>query len=254
MRLNTLSRFRVIFILLSVLLSFNSGAKETVQVALTSIQPPFVFDNKELKGLVNDVFTELNRAQERYHFELALYPPSRLRQYFDSMQVHIIAFNDENWGWKPLGGQGSLPLTRGKDLFFQLAEPHKEANDRLVDIAAVRGFHYRFANFDPSYLEHNEEIAVLENEAAVVKFVSYGRAKRGISSEAYLNWLSLSQPHVYDRLQILNADHRYQRKLVVMPASPVSVEEIDDYLRTLSKSGLLNKIFDRYGQLPPPLE
>jgi hypothetical protein len=192
--------------------------------------------------------------QERYEFVLNMYPPSRIVKYHNELKVDLVAFNDLKWGWDKQGGKGSLSLTNGKDIFFTFDKNGVAPNKEELTIAAVRGFHYRFANFDPSNLEKNTQIHSLEDETNVVEFMSYMRADKGIASKAYLDWLSVSKPEVYKRITLLEEDHRYTRRFIAMPNSVISIKEVNNILLDLNKTGLLKLIFARYGQAAPPLQ
>jgi ABC-type amino acid transport substrate-binding protein len=238
---------------LLLFISVFASAKETVHVALTSIQPPFVFDDAINSGLIRDLITEMNRVQNEFEFELVLFPPSRAVKYFKTLDVDIIALNDIHWGWDKLGGIGSLSLTQGRDVFFSFKNNATKKRQES-SIAAVRGFHYKFNDFDPAKLENNPLINLLKNEADVVTFMSYGRAEKGISSEAYLKWLALSKPELFNNITLLKEDHTYNRRFIVMPRSVVSLDTINNILLKLKANDLLDRIFSRYGQAPPPLK
>lgn len=248
---------RLIKLILLHSLLLNSlivSAKESVQVALTSVQPPFVFDDGFNSGLIRDLITEMNRAQDKFEFVLDLYPPSRIVKDHERLHVDLIAFNDLQWGWESQGGKGSLSLTHGRDVFFKFTDVVSTNSKKRETIAAVRGFHYKFAGFNLSNLERNPLVSLLENEPRVIEFLSYGRADKGVSSEAYLSWLALSKPRLFERITMLEVDHTYTRRFIAMPDSVISIEELNKLLMELDSTGLLKRIFSRYGQPPPSLD
>ena len=107
--------------ILFVFLLFSASivkAQTTVNVALTSIQPPFVFDVPDHGGLAKDVFFAMNRVQNDFYFDAKLYPPSRAVLFQKEEGIDLVAFNDVLWGWKKLGGLPSLSLTNGSDVFL----------------------------------------------------------------------------------------------------------------------------------------
>lgn len=228
-------------------------ARDTIHVALTSVQPPFVFNDELHSGLIRDLVTELNRAQERFNFVLKLYPPSRIMKDHFKQHIDLIAFNHLKWGWEQQGGKGSVVLTNGKDVFLSVQHNAPEHTKKHT-IAVVRGFHYKFFGYDPSKFEDNPLIFSLENEPSVVKFLAYGRAEKGIVSESYLNWIALSKPELFERITVLETDHSYTRRFIVMPRSLISVQELNELLFELKSNGLLERIFSRYGQPMPSLD
>ncbi|MET0013148.1 MAG: hypothetical protein ABW085_05780 [Sedimenticola sp.] len=242
----------LMFISLSVLLNVCAIAdsRQKVSVALTSIQPPFVIDEASRHGLAYDVVDALNRHQGLYEFQAKLIPAKRLLSDHDALGEHVVAFNDELWGWKQRGGAGSLTLTDGKDVFFSLNETSTKDT-----IAAVRGFHYAFSGFDPEKLSRMPNVTVVNDEPTVLEMVIQKRTDRGITSLAFLKWISVSSPELYSRLRIdPEEDHTYNRQFIVFPYSPVSVGIINRYLTEMKEEGILPRIYKTYGLESPPLK
>ncbi|MBB1488528.1 ABC transporter substrate-binding protein [Oceanospirillum sediminis] len=232
-----------------------------VTVGLTSIQPPFVINSEKQLGLAYAFTDFLNRKQKKFIFNPRMVPVKRLLKTEKGPEINIIAFNDVDWGWKKRGGEGSLPLTYGSDLFVRhkqqkptsaLQESSSAAN--TVTIAAVRGFHYAFAGFKASNLEQMENVRLTKDELAVLRLVEHGRTDTGIISQSLLDWLSKTSP---ERFRLLNInpepDHTYERQLIVLPSSPVSLDELNALLLQL-RGPEMNRIFSEFGLRPPPLQ
>ena len=236
--------------LLLACFSPSAYALETVKVAVTSIQPPYVIDPKERVGLAYDMIDVLNGFQSNFQFVDVFCPPRRLLIEAKKNTVDLIAFNNTNWGWRDNNAGASISLTRGKDLFYSLKGQRN--TNRADSIAAVRGFHYTFAQGDPDSLFTRAEVTLVNNEPAGLQMVMRRRTKTGIASEAFLNWIKSSAPDVYERLSINPVpDQEYERHIVVFPNSPISVERLNTLLKRPVIANALERIFADYG-LPPP--
>ncbi len=226
-------------------------SEQTIFVALTSVQPPFIIDEKKEHGLTFDLLNAINELQDDYRFVGKFYPIKQLFANYEKHNVHLVALGDLKWGWSELNAVGSLSLTNGKDVFFSLKS--NATDEKNKGIAAVRGFHYAFANFDPVELSQLPNISLVNDEPTVVKMVLRGRVGRGISSEAYLKWLSVSNPKLSAKLKIEpKEDHNYNRQFIVLPNSLISVEEINNIVFSPSAREALRRVFAKYGLPFPP--
>lgn len=223
-----------------------------VHVGLTSVQPPLVINPADKEGLIYDVLDLLNEQQSEYHFSASLYPAKRLLANHKDANVHIVAYNSETWGWSERGGKGSVHLTDGRDLFVSLQDREMDRG-HIKEIGAVRGFHYAFAGFDTVKLSRMENVSLVNDETSVLRIVEHQRVEKGILSETFLNWVSVSQPERYKRLDIDNAnpDHTYHRQLVVFPYSPIKLKQVNGLLNELKANGRLQAVYDKYGLKVP---
>ncbi|SCA55441.1 conserved exported hypothetical protein [Candidatus Terasakiella magnetica] len=246
------SRLSWAILLCMCLFAFKAVAQQPINVGLTSVQPPFVLDHNSQKGLVYDLLGALNEDQRTYKFTAHLFPAKRLLATYDKKQIDLIAFNDVKWGWLERGGQGSLTLTDGKDLFVELKEENQ--HDHVNSIGAVRGFHYAFAQFDIDKLAQMPNVTLVNSESSAINILAKGRVHKAISSEAYLNWVSVKDPTLYRRLNILpKADHTYNRQFIVMPNAKITKIEFDALLKKLKDKHILKSLFAKYGLDEPPL-
>lgn len=226
-------------------------AKTRVNVGLTSVLPPFVISHEKRDGLVYDLIDAFNQMQGEYEFISRLFPSKRLRLEYENSETHLVAFADLSWGWAERGGQGTLKLTMGRDLFVSAkGNMAKEADDT---IGAVLGFHYAFADFDSEKLAQMSNVSLVKDEGSVLRLVVGGRVTRGIVSETLLKWYAVSRPEIYARLDIDkdHPDHTYVRRFIVLPASPIKFERVNGLLKELYISGKLKNIFAKYGLQVP---
>lgn len=233
-------------------ISPSAYSLETVKVAVTSVQPPFVINPENRVGLAYDLIDVLNGFQSDFHFVDVFCPPLRLLTEAKRHTVDLIAFNNANWGWTKNNAVGSLSLTTGKDLFYSLKG---RSNDNRADsIAAVRGYHYTFAQNDPNSLFKRAEVTLVNDEPAGLQMVVRKRTKTGIASEAFLNWIKSSEPDVFKRLSINPIpDQAYERHVVVFPHSPINVDRLNTLLTRPIIAHALERIFADY-ELPPPFK
>lgn len=227
-----------------------ASAQQSIHVVLTSNQAPFVIDLATRNGLAFDVLEILNENQSRFQFEESLIPVKRLvytniRKHYD-----LILFNDVNWGWTDLGAKGSAPLTNGRDIF--ISPESANSNPLVGSIAAVRGYHYGFANYDPEQLAKMQRVTLVNTESDIIRMVLNKRTKWGVISESYLNWFAIQSPKTAKQLKISpKEDHRYQRQFVVFEHSKISVAQINALLADPIIEAKLKLAFRNYGLTGP---
>jgi len=238
------------FLLIGVLQEVQ--AKTVVRVAHSSFQPPFLTAYDPPKGLAVDFVAMLNAQQSTYHFELIVIPSRRLLARFQELEIDLVIFNALQWGWSSYGAEGSLALSEGKDVFFRALDV--TATQRAPKrIAAVRGFHYSFANFDSQALDHLPHVALSTTLEGVVEHVIHGRAKTGITSQAYLRWLELTNPDLYSQLIIMDkTDQRYIRRVIRLATAPITTHDLNMILHELVHTGKFAALYAKYGMVPPP--
>jgi len=242
----------VITTLFLACVSPSAYSLETVKIAVTSIQPPFVINPEERIGLAYDLIDVLNGFQSDFQFVEVFCPPRRLLMEARKNRVELIAFNNIKWGWYKNNAVGSLSLTTGKDLFYSLKGQRN--NNRADSIAAVRGFQYTFTQSDPRPLSTKAEVTLVNDEPSGLQMVVRRRTKTAIASEAFLNWIERSAPDVFERLSINPVpDQEYERHIVVFPNSPISVERLNKLLTRPIIVSALERIFANYG-LPAPFK
>lgn len=226
------------------------SAKEAITVALTSIQPPFVVSASAKQGLAYEVIDTLNKAQNSYEFKAIIYPTKRLLREYESMSVDLVLFNDVDWGWANHGAKGSLPLTLGRDVFISLEK--QKGSPEEGSVSAVRGFHYEFANYDPERLASMKRVSLVNHEPDIIKMILYQRTEWGVISETFLKWYATQDPENYRKIVIYpKEDHNYQRQIVVLNNSKISLQQINELLRSDEVSARLKEVFVSYGLSGP---
>ena len=225
-------------------------AGELVEIGITAVQPPFSFHKDRQQGLVFDVIKALNSYQDKYTFEASIYPTKRILKSPKQLDLHIIAFNDENWGWSQRNAKGSLTLTNGKDVFIA-----RKDNKLRSTTAAVSGYHYAFADYDPIKLETMPGVTAVQNEELVLDMVLRNRADRGVISLTFLQWVKVSDPQAYAKIEVVDQpDHTYNRQFIMLSWSPIATHEMNELLLNMKKDGIWDKVFGKYGLPAPPLE
>ncbi|WP_420549139.1 ABC transporter substrate-binding protein [Curvivirga sp.] len=218
-----------------------------VNVALTSKQPPLVIDTREPTGLVYDVLKAMNEHQDEFHFVPRLIPAKRIFSTYQNGDIGVIAYNDLSWGWSQRGGVGSVAMTAGEDLFFSLKKEYL-GTQPVKEIGAVLGFNYAFAGFDSNKTAHMDNVYLVKDEESVFRLVVNKRVQQGIVSRSFLDWMSVSNPVWYTKININpTPDHSYTRRFIVLEKSPISVDQIDSIIDDLKRQGVIQNIYANYG-------
>lgn len=239
------SLFYTLFLSMVVLTS--AQAQTVIKVAHSSFQAPFVTNFDSPQGLVVDLVDAMNALQNDYIFDLKMIPSKRLLSSYKEEAIDLVAFNDMQWGWSNNGAEGSLPLSYGQDMFFKATDNEMTKVARFR-IAAIRGFHYSFADYDAQTLEELPHVTLSNTIDGVLKQVLFGRAKTGVASKAYLQWLNIVDPEQYNGISLIDkVDQRYVRRFVRLVNAKISVQDLNGILRELAQAGLLKTLYQRYG-------
>ena len=225
------------------------SAGKIVDIGINAAQPPFSFQTDHQEGLIFDIVNALNSYQDTYTFRTNVYPTQRILRSPERLQMHIVAFNDENWGWSQRGGKGSLTLTDGMDVFVALKD-----NSERETIGAVQGYHYAFADYDPEKLAAMKNVTAVKNEEAVLELILRQRVDRGVISLAFLRWIKVLRPDDYAKLEIVDKpDHIYNRQFILFSWSSIDIDALNDLLVQMKEDGILKSVFAKYGLPAPPL-
>lgn len=240
-----------------LLVSLPIYSRVMVEVGLPDTQqPPFFIDASQ--GLALDITHALNDIQQDYLFVSKLYPIKRLHSKVQGKSLHIVAFQDEIWfPGLPLRTSACV-LYESRERFIALKSKAKDQtyfdSIETKKILAVAVFHYNFANNinDEEWLKGQFDIALSSNQYVVIQGILRGRGDVGIISSASLAYLRMTNPQDYDKLLVSERVDRYnQRRYLLFENSPIDSDKLNQLLATLYRSGVMEKLFSKYG-LPAP--
>jgi ABC-type amino acid transport substrate-binding protein len=201
------------------------------------------------QGAFADFFTQMNRSQERFSFDLQLVPRLRVNLLFTEKQADVYPFCTLAWTEPVLGLQATRTLLRSGDVYIARRD-NPAGGERIFkdlarrSIAGVRGYHYGLFNnnADARYIKQHFNAHLLTGTPAVLRFVLLGRAEVGIVPET-LMVQALKDPEMR-RLLIVSEqfDSRVELSHLVRRGGAISVAEMDAVTAPLAAAGVVEAL------------
>lgn len=242
----------IIMVLFIVFLPSISDAQRVVTIGLTSNQPPYAFEDGT--GLTNDIINEINKVQSDFKFIIKLLPAARLREYFINEKLDMSAMMNINWGYNDVSCSQTENLMKVQDKYFARKDVAQNQSffskiGRELTVG-VLGFHYNYADSQTNYaiLEEKSNTILVNSELTVIKMILAGRGKIGVVSSTTLDYYKLTNPDQYNKLLISDiSDSEYYRYFLIHDNAEITVKMFNQYMNILKSSGMLKKIFNKYG-------
>ena len=212
------------------------------------------------RGEIVDFVHRMNEVQQKFHFDLVLYPRLRLNQVFIDKQADVYPFRTVAWTEPELGLLPTRTIISSGDVYFARRANHFGGQGVFDDIrhrllAGVSGYHYGLFDNNPSetYIRKRFNATLLNSNEAVVQFVLADRADIGIVPEMIIARY-LAEPATRGKLIVGGYDSRVQLSNLVRKGGPISVPEMDAIIERLEKSGDVDRLRAKYSTqraLPP---
>ena len=248
---------RLNLLLILLFITTASFAEEPISVSV-GMYPfaPFVESKGSLGevGMTLDLVAALNKAQKKYYFETLLIPPKRRYQSFKDGHYDVIFYESLSWGWQDVKVDVSKVYQEGGEVYVALKKPDRNQsyftdfnNKRMIGIA---GFHYGFANFnsDEEYLIKEFNMMLTPYNDRNIKLLLKDRGDIAIITQAYLQRFLLDTPDLKPQLLISEKmDQIYNHTVLLRPGISPSIDEMNDMLEHLKKTGEMDKLLAKYG-------
>lgn len=237
-------------------LSTLAQAKETIVVKVGGYDfPPFINTNTSATtGITIDLIKALNNFQKKYRFEFFLTSPNRQYHTFDKGFYDLIFFESLQWGWEQKPIDVSNVFLTGGEVYITKASPEKDQTyfDNLAGKSktGILGYHYGFANFDanPEKLKQTYQMELLTDHKLMIDKVITGQVDIAVVTASYLSYYLKESPFDIPRLLISKKyDQKYRHTALVRKGIKPDVNEINQLLDDMKKSGALKKIWKKYG-------
>jgi ABC-type amino acid transport substrate-binding protein len=225
-------------------------AQTKVIVATDSWAQLMYLDRKNVpQGVLADFVHRMNAVQDKFKFELAIFPRLRLDQEFMDKQADVYPLRTVAWTRSELGLLPTKTILASGDLYFarranRFGGAKVFSDIRKKKIAGVRGYHYQVFNnnADEAFIKKNFNAHLLASNEAVVNFVLADRADVGIIPEVIMaNYLA--DPKMRDKLIVGERyDSRVELSNLVRKDGPISVDEMNAIVDLLVKSGDVAKL------------
>jgi ABC-type amino acid transport substrate-binding protein len=247
-----LSPFRSLLKSFLVLLTLAAGAAHAqtkVVVATESWAQLMYLDSKNVPaGVLADFVNRMNEVQDKFRFELAIYPRLRLDRVFIDKQADVYPLRTVAWTSPELNLLSTKTIFSSGDVYFahrsnRFGGKAVFNNLKSKRIAGVRGYHYQLFdnNADEATIKKNFSAYLFSSNEAVVNFVLADRADVGIIPEVIMaNYLE--DANMRDKLIVGDYDSRVELSNLVRKDGPISVDEMNTIVDLLVKSGDVLKL------------
>lgn len=224
------------------------GAKKVVVASETWAHVLYEDARGKPAGAVADFVQRMNAVQNKFHFELSIYPRLRLDALFAAGAADVYPLRTPAWVDPALGLLPSRTIVESGDLYIARKTNHY-GGDKVFDslatkiIAGVRGYHYELFgnNSDEAYIKRNFRAELLGTNEAVVQFVLADRADIGIVPEAILAKY-LQDPATRGQILVGGFDSRVELSNLVRKGGAISVAEMNAVIALMVKSGDVDKL------------
>lgn len=210
-------------------------------------------------GLTPDLVAFLNEAQTDYHFEFLQIPAQRRYRMMETGKVDAIFFEMPRWGWVESGAAVDATPVVMNDAEIFVARREQATTPGFFDfianrrIAAVHGFHYRFAGFeaDSATLNSKFNMQLVSSQSAVMRLVEAGSAEVGIVARSFLIGEMLQRPALLNAILVSpDVDQIFRLPVVVRRGGPISAEALTALFQKLHDDGRLPHFFTSRGLGP----
>jgi len=217
---------------------------------------PFV---TETEALTPDLVTLLNESQTGYHFNFIRIPAQRRYRMMAEGRVDAVFFEMPRWGWQADGVafETTPVLMRDAEIFMARRDkalaPGFFENIHERSIAAVRGFHYRFAGFDSdtATMRRKFNLQFVENQPTVLRLVEQGTVEVGIMARSFLIGEMLMRPELLNNVIVSpDADQVFRLPVIVRKDGAISAAALTSLLQALHDDGRLPHFFAERGLGP----
>lgn len=217
--------------------------------------PPYVeLVDGNPNGLTLDVIAAVNAAQDRYRLSFVPIAAATRQADLAAGKYHMILFESPAWGWDAARIAISPPLLQGAEIFVALAQPGRGQGYfrslKAKRIAAMRGYHYRFAEMvtDPAILKRRFGVELVEDPGDALQAILDEQADIALMSDSYLRRLLHEVPEFADTLLVGDTpDQRYDLSALTAANRRSLMEAIAPLLRDVLDAPDFQPILQGYG-------
>lgn len=244
---------KLIIILLLLLSSFSSIAKQVVRVGVYDF-PPYAFVEKDISGITVEMINIMNKFQDKYQFEVV--PTTSRRRYhdFNNHKYDMIMFENINWGWQGHSVDVSHAFVKGFEVYTALNTSNRDQSFfyeiKEKTMIGVLGYHYNFSSFktDLAYLEKNFNLVQTDGQKQSLDLILNKRGDIAVLSKEYLNYHFNLFPKDKNKILISDKyDQIYRHTILLRQNHSINISYINQLLLDMQKHGSLQALWQQYG-------
>ncbi len=213
----------------------------------------YLDDNNEPQGAMVDFVGRMNRVQNKFRFEVRIFPRLRLDSVFIDKQADVYPLRTTLWTKPALGLLATRTILSSGDVYIARRDNRyggavfSAIKSRRV--VGVRGYHYGLFNnnTDEAYIRQHFDAYLLPSNDSVIQYVLADRADVGIVPELIMADI-LRDPAMRAALIVgAEFDSRVELSNLVRKDGPIKVAEMDHIIELLARSGEVGKLRERLG-------
>lgn len=224
-------RFTLVFFLLCITVTNVHGAETKKEILVYSyhLKPPLIVDDKREVGLYFDIVTYLNKASDKYQFDLVYVPRKRLEVMMQEgtfngilLGVNPIWFKDRDrtkylWTDHVLKDRDELISLKTEP--FEFNTP-KSLSGKVF--GGVRGFYYFGIN---EYINAGNALRIdTEREIDLFTLLSRNRIDTALISQSTFDYM-IAKNQWHDKFHVSDKPHDIYDRHILVPKDKASVFE-----------------------------
>ncbi|WP_372868354.1 substrate-binding periplasmic protein [Pseudomonas sp.] len=217
--------------------------------------PPYVAkaEQSQHAGLLPQLLDALNRVQSDFRFIVRPTSIPRRFQDFEQGRIDMSMFENPAWGWQGIAHNVVDMGLEDAEVFVARVEPERGQGYfkrlRGKRLALFNGYHYGFADFnaEPQFLAKNFNATLSYSHDSNLLMVLHGRADIALVTRSYVSdFLEHHRQYAGQLLVSQRVDQRYQHRVLLRPAAPISAAQLGRLFEQLRSNGQLATIFEPY--------
>jgi ABC-type amino acid transport substrate-binding protein len=242
---------RMLCLIAALLLWMDAaGAQTRVVVASETWDRLLYLDSKDVpRGTLADFIDRMNAVQNKFHFDLVVYPRVRLDQIFIAGQADVYPLRTLQWTSPALRLLATRTILSSGDVYVARRDNRYGGRAVFADLkarqlAGVRGYHYQLFgnNPDENFIRTHFHADLLPTNEAVMKMVLAGRADVGIVPEMIVARYR-QDPALQRQLIVAGQfDSHVDLSNLVREGGPISVAQMDAIVELLVKAGDVDRL------------
>ena len=218
---------------------------------------PFVHEDKAnslISGATVELVEALNQLQGNYNFSLVMTSPAGRYRDFERGLFDVMMFESKLWGWQGIPISASQVYLKGSEVYIALKQEGRDKSffDDLNSkvMIGIHGYHYGFAGFnnDVVHLKQNFKMLLTHSNLSSIRMLLGSRGDVAVVTRSNLNNYLKDNPDDADKIMISDRiDQEYNHTILVREGHSITPQQLNSWLDTLSDSGVLENIWDKWG-------
>ena len=225
---------KMLLVLLFILDSTFTFAKENVEFYIYFNKPPFIIDEEKQTGLSYEFIAALNEYSQKYHYTVSYVPKQRAINF--AQDYSGVLWTNPFWVGDPDRIKYDLILDRENYITNDPKFTYQGIESLYgKSIVGVRGFTY--FNLEPAFSEKKITRVNVHNEKLIPLMLLSNRADVGVIGFQTYEYFKRTIPEIKDKLYVLNDYKKEFYRSILLDKSKLELkQDIDNWF--VSEQGM----------------